>query len=33
MSDSTVLLIFLAWFLIGLAGLMHEVAKLLRRAR
>ena len=33
MSDSAVILFLLAWFLVGAAGVIHESAKLLRRAR
>lgn len=33
MNDSTALLFLLAWFLVAAAGVIHEGAKLLRRAR
>jgi hypothetical protein len=33
MSDSAVLLFFLGWLLVGLAGVIHEGSKLLRRGR
>lgn len=33
MSDSAVLLFLLGWFLVGVAGVIHEGRKLLRRVR